>query len=443
MSVVLVNSPLFRDKKPNHDPDDFLPPIGLGYIASQLIENGISCSVIDAVAENLSVEEIIEKLRSITPDFVGLNIFSTNLQITKEIVENIEFMTTFVFGGNAVQFLYQELLKWKTDNEMIAVIGDGELIMVDIAKREVKQNAFYQSASRSVYRVDHASIYFPMDISSIKLDHSLFRNELICNKVYELKEASIITSRGCIYNCAFCGAARKLNKHSPVRERNIESIIEELDALEKHYEELESIRVLDDLFLKNANHVKKAIEIFSVRKLQWRSMAHSMSFVHCTQEDIVRLKESGCYELFIGIESGSEKILKLIHKPNQIERIESIFEKLFMAGINVKGYFIYGFPGEEIEDAEKTYSLAVRLSNMAKKYNVFFRSSVFQFRPYHGTELYNYLHEKKILVEEIEEDQKLSIEIGRSQFNFTSGNYSNIPNDQLNQYIKRTIDLNF
>lgn len=132
MSVVLVNSPLFRDKKIEHDPDDFLPPIGLGYIATQLIEKGVPCLIIDAVAENLSVEELIEQLRSISPDFIGVNIFSTNLQITKELVERIEFTTTFVFGGNAVQFLYQELFEWRTNNEIIAVIGDGELIMVDI-----------------------------------------------------------------------------------------------------------------------------------------------------------------------------------------------------------------------------------------------------------------------------------------------------------------------
>ena len=321
------------------------------------------------------------------------------------------------------------------------------LTSVDIVKQGIKQDPeiiVRIPTDRLLYRVNNASIYFPEDISDINLDRSFFSNEPLRNKMNNLREASIITSRGCIYNCSFCGAARKLNKDSLVRERSSASIINELNHLEDIYGNLQSIRILDDLFLKNHQYIKKAIDIFSPRKnLTWRSMAHTMSFTRSSQEDINLLKESGCYELSIGIESGSEKILKMIHKPNQIDNIKEIFKRIFSAGINVKGYFIYGFPNEDIVDAEKTFSLALKLNDMALKYGVVFRTSVFQFRPYHGTELYNYLYEENLLIkEEMKEDLTLSKEIGRSQFNFNAGSYGNMSQDEISYFIKRTISLN-
>lgn len=443
MNILLINSPLFKDAKVDHKNDDYLPPIGLGYIATNLKINNIACTLIDAVSENISFDNLLQELNRIKPAFIGINIFSTNFIITKEIIECISFTTTFIVGGNAVQFLYKEIFDFSTSNEIFTVIGDGEMITVDIVKSELKEKPIETKENRYLYRVDNNSRYFPRDISNIQLDRNFFTNEPIKNKIYNLKEAAIVSSRGCIYNCAFCGAARKLNKNNDIRERNIKSIIDELDYLENLYDGLESIRILDDLFLKNNQCIEKASNIFLQKEnLKWRAMAHTMSFSKSTQDDINKLYKSGCYELSIGIESGSEKILKMIHKPNQISTIVHTFEKIFKAGINVKGYFIYGFPNEDIDDAEKTFSLASELKHIANKYNTNFRTSVFQFRPYHGTELYNYLYQTNLLYHEIQEDLNLSNTIGRSQFNFNAGNYANMEQSEINNFIKRTLDLN-
>ena len=443
LDILLINSPLFKDTKVDHRSDDYLPPIGLGYIATNLKLHNISCTLIDVVSENIPFTNLLQKINYFQPLFIGINIFSTNFSIAKEIIESISFETTFIVGGNAVQFLHKEIFDFNTSNDIFAVIGDGELITVDIVKSELKEKPIETNEKRYLYRVDNNSLYFPRDISNIQLDRNFFTNEPIKNKIYNLKEAAIISSRGCIYNCAFCGAARKLNKHNDVRERNIKSIIDELNYLENLYDGLESIRILDDLFLKNNQYIEKASNIFLQKEnLKWRAMAHTMSFSKSTQDDIDKLYKSGCYELSIGIESGSEKILKMIHKPNQTSSIIHTFEKIFKAGINVKGYFIYGFPDEDIDDAEKTFSLASELKNLAKKYNTKFRTSVFQFRPYHGTELYNYLNEQNLLFKTIKADDKLTNIIGRTQFNFVAGNYTKISQDQINYYIEKTMNLN-
>ena len=95
-------------------------------------------------------------------------------------------------------------------------------------------------------------------------------------------------------------------------------------------------------------------------------MAHVMTFNNVEKLVMDDLKKSGCNELFIGIESGSPKILGAINKTKSVEIILLNLTKVFKAGINMKGYFIYGFPNETIEDMEMTYQLAEKLKNLSK-----------------------------------------------------------------------------
>ena len=83
MKVILINSPIYNKKVA--DSEDYLPPLGLGYIATSLKENGIDVKIVDAVNSNLTVEEIVELISKDAPDFVGTNIFSINYELVKQI----------------------------------------------------------------------------------------------------------------------------------------------------------------------------------------------------------------------------------------------------------------------------------------------------------------------------------------------------------------------
>jgi anaerobic magnesium-protoporphyrin IX monomethyl ester cyclase len=257
-------------------------------------------------------------------------------------------------------------------------------------------------------------------------------------------EANIVASRGCIYNCSFCAAARSLNKSYPVRERNEASIISELTDIRQAYPEVKSIRVLDDLFLKNRGTVQKAANVFSHFSFQWRSMAHVQTFRDIDDTLMQELKASGCFELFIGIESGSPKILSQINKTKDVGTIVNNLTKVFRAGIHMKGYFIYGFPGETEADMEMTYQLALMLKEAAQTFGVNFRTSVFQYRPYHSSQIYHDLEAqgKNLEVMQIAPNEALSQLVGRQQFNFHSGNFSAVEYQIVESYIYRTIHLN-
>lgn len=440
MKGVIVNSPLFREENSQYN-EDSLPPLGLGYIASYLKKNNIAVELIDAVCSRISLNDLINIINEQQPEFIATNIFSTNYELVKEFVESINFKTHIIIGGLATKELYSEISDWSTSNQIDIVIGDGELITLDIINNKLKETPFYNCTSRRVFKINDKSAYFNNDISDLSLNRTFFKNEPV-----ELPngfiEANIVTSRGCIYNCTFCAAARIQNLEFPIRERSVASIINELNEIKSDYPQTNSIRILDDLFLKTKNNVINAIDIFSKFDFQWRAMANIKTFNQINPAETLGLKESGCSELFFGLESGSPKILSSIKKAINREVIIKNLTQLFKANINVKGYFIFGFPNETIEDMTLTYNLAYDIKNLSLKYGANFRTSVFQFRPYHGAEIFKELINKNKAIEPIRPNKELSNIIGRHQFNFHGENYSEACLDEIHSYICMTNKLN-
>ena len=149
-----------------------------------------------------------------------------------------------------------------------------------------------------------------------------------------------------------------------------------------------------------------------------------------------------CLELFIGIESGSPRRRRLIGKPADISKTWYVVTNLLDSGVAVKAYFIFGFPGEEEEEMQETYTLAYRLAEYAHQSLGRFHVAVFKFRPYHGTRLYNELVESGITPQELAEDLELAEMNGRNSYGFTGQNYSAVPTDRVNQMISLTLNLN-
>ena len=428
----LVNSPLFWDKTTS---EDSLPPLGQGYIATMLRKANVSVTLVDCVKEKIAATELIEKINKESPRYVGINIFTQNYQIVKNIAENININCTMFIGGQATKFLYKDIIKWEIKNTCIVIIGEGELIIPALYWGKCEQKPILKNDRIEVYHVNQNSKYYPEDISDISLDRTFFKDELMKNH-YGQSEVAIITSRGCIFDCAFCGGARSLNTDIKPRIRSQKSIENEINQLLKIYPMVESVRVLDDLFLRSRESVKTAIDIFSkYPALSWRGMAHILSIKGAT-EYLDKLKESGCKELFIGIESGSPSIRKKINKNGSCLDVLNVAKCILNAGIDLKGYFILGFPDETEQDFRDTLNLALKIKEIAKNARGNFRSSVFQFRPYHGTKLYNELIERNIMVPECVANENISVRIGRSSFNFSSGNYSKETEDVLNKYIE-------
>ena len=418
---ILFNSPIFWDA--TKEKEQYLSPLGLGYIATYLEKAGIDVTIVDCVKERKSVNDIVDFINKTHTDYIGINIFTQNYEMVKYIIESITITCDCFIGGQVVKSIYLDILRWNTQNRLNIIIGEGEFIIPALVSGRCKQIPEQENDQKVVYRVNKNSEYFPKDISNIFLNRKYLGNEIIYNH-YGEKEIAIITSRGCAFDCAFCGGAKSLNKDITTRIRTEESVITEIREILSAYPDIQSIRVLDDLFLRNGKSIDMTNNIFlKFPHLSWRGMVHVLSLAKDV-EKVKKLRRGRCRELFIGIESGSESVRRILE-----------------SGIDLKGYFIYGFPGETKEDFQKTYELASKIKEISTNTTGTFRTSVFQFRPYHGTQLYNEIVKSTGIIHECEFNQSISKFEGRSQFNFDFGNYSKEKDEILNQYIIKTQEL--
>ena len=435
---LLFNSPIFWDS--TNENEQYLPPLGLGYIATYLARAGINVEVIDCVKGRKSVSEIISIINKSHPEYIGFNIFTQNYEIVKHIFENIETNCVCFIGGQAVKSIYQEILQWNVKNSLNIIIGEGEFIIPQLVMENCIQQPEEQKGQKYVYRVNVDSPYFPKDISDVYLDRKYLGNEIIVNH-YGEKEIAIVTSRGCAFDCAFCGGAKSLNRDVTTRIRSEESVIQEIGEALLAYPYIKSVRILDDLFLRSRRSIDMANNIFShFSQLSWRGMVHVLSLSGAIDK-VKELRTGKCKELFMGIESGSETIRKRINKLGDIASILKVSREILQNGIDLKGYFIYGFPKETKEDFQKTYELASKLKDISINSPGTFRTSVFQFRPYHGTQLYNEILKEGGIIYGCKFNDSISRFERRSQFNFDFGNYSMESDELLNDYIIKTQEL--
>ena len=435
---ILFNSPIFWDA--TKEKEQYLSPLGLGYIATYLEKAGIDVTIVDCVKERKSVNDIVDFINKTHPDYIGINIFTQNYEMVKYIIESITITCDCFIGGQVVKSIYLDILRWNTQNRLNIIIGEGEFIIPALVSGRCKQIPEQENDQKVVYRVNKNSEYFPKDISNIFLNRKYLGNEIIYNH-YGEKEIAIITSRGCAFDCAFCGGAKSLNKDITTRIRTEESVITEIREILSAYPDIQSIRVLDDLFLRNGKSIDMTNNIFlKFPHLSWRGMVHVLSLAKDV-EKVKKLRRGRCRELFIGIESGSESVRRKINKLGTIDDIITVSKAILESRIDLKGYFIYGFPGETKEDFQKTYELASKIKEISTNTTGTFRTSVFQFRPYHGTQLYNEIVKSTGIIHECEFNQSISKFEGRSQFNFDFGNYSKEKDEILNQYIIKTQEL--
>jgi anaerobic magnesium-protoporphyrin IX monomethyl ester cyclase len=438
MDVLLINTPIFGTSQ---DPDsgDSVPPIGMGYIYTQLIHSGYECQFVDAYAQGLLQDEILKTINESDAEYIGLNIFSSNLLIVRWLVGNVEFPRKFFLGGPAARALISEVENWNPNGSITLIAGEAELMLPEIIRHP--ELAEKHSSKLNIVDVTPKSPFYPSDIDR-PLDRSIFKNEPVHREDLDLVESHIIASRGCCYDCAFCTAAKSLNPQIKPRYRTYDSLAKEIEIIRKSHPETNCIRVLDDLFLRGQDSIKLAIKLFTESKLHWRRMAHINTFHNLPSRWLEDIKKSGCRELFVGIESGNDETLKHIRKPFSVNTASKTVSRILDAQIAVKCYFILGFPGETESAARNTVTLASRLRAYADKKCVQFRISPFQFRPYHGTTLRDEIVKKGRTITQIQNRADISNTGTVNPFDCISEVYAEYDQHTLDNYMMELKRLN-
>ncbi|OGZ18937.1 MAG: hypothetical protein A2175_02290 [Candidatus Nealsonbacteria bacterium RBG_13_42_11] len=251
-----------------------------------------------------------------------------------------------VFGGPHPSALPDLVLK---DNSIDVVVkGEGEKAILKI----VEDTSKGLNISKQIYQFDYIK-----DIDNIPYpDRKAIKNERNIEQAYAdngIRITSILSSRGCPFGCSFC-CSRCVWGRVP-RLRSAPNILNEFEYLIKEWK-IEFIKFADDTFTISKQRVIDFCKLKLEKgiKTPYGVNAHINTV---DEESLKYLAESNCQELWYGVESGSPKILKDMHKNTTLDRIKEIFKLTKEYGIKTRAYFLLGTPNETIEDIKMTENL--------------------------------------------------------------------------------------
>ena len=374
--IVLFNSSTITRRRDQIEVVEPHLKVGVASLASFLREQDFDVSIIDPQVEGLNLEKTVKKILSFNPDIVGFSPYTVEIMDASMIAASIknkrESVRTVVGGPHASALPVETLKEFKSFD--MAVVGEGELTLKEIAEGKEPEEI-----KGLVYRKKDGSIELNPPRPPLK---PLDRLPYPAWDLYDLKKYGSDVSlpveplRGCPYSCIFCyrTLGRKVRYKSPSR------IVDEIEYMMNNFG-ISSFRFLAGTFPLSKKHAMKVFEEIIRRRLKIKWSA-STRVDTLDQELLEMMKESGCEELQIGVESGDPEILSLCGKGIKPEDAERVFKLCKKVGIKAGANFILGLPGETQETIQRTKLLAFKLLRYASGIN--FAILV----PYPGTDVY-------------------------------------------------------
>ena len=328
------------------------PTLGLLYISSYLKAQGHAISVFDATFQTLA--DFDARLGAERPSVVGIY---TNLMTKFNVLKMMACCRAagakIVLGGPESAMYAEEYLERGAD---VIVVGEGELTMAELLSKELTD---LPSVAGIVFRRDDGTVVrnpprpyikdldalpFP-DRDAIDMD----RYVQVWRKHHGMGSVSLICARGCPFHCEWCSHAVYGKSH---RRRSPANVAAELEMLIARYRP-DQVWYADDVFTIHRKWFLQYAALLKERRLKIPFECISRS--DCLSEDVVReLGEIGCYRLWLGAESGSQRVLDAMHRGIQVEDVQAKAKLLQRHGIQVGMFIMLGYDGETVSDIEAT-----------------------------------------------------------------------------------------
>ncbi|MBF0405915.1 MAG: B12-binding domain-containing radical SAM protein [Candidatus Riflebacteria bacterium] len=360
MKVVLIHGKYFNSWE----------ALGLAYIGAYLKANMENIEIDFYQGCFDSIDTIISGCRG--ADFVAFSCttptFPFALNVSSELKKIFPSIKTVV-GGYHPSAAPNEC---QLDNIDHVIIGEGEAAMLDLLKASQEKVIMGRT-------MDFCELPWP--------DRELIKNERNIQVAYrdnKKRITSFQSHRGCPFMCKYCadGYFKVLygsSKEAPVRYRSVGDLLDEMQHVAKEYK-LDLMKFTDPTWNTNINWVKE----FCKEKIRRNFSVPFYPNIHagvCTEEMFQLMAEANCYEIAVGIESGSQKILDQIGKGTTVEKIKNSVMLAKKAKLLVRGYFILGMPEENEEDLMQTEKLAEELELDEYGFTILC--------PYPGTQMYD------------------------------------------------------
>ncbi|MDD5672987.1 MAG: radical SAM protein [Chitinivibrionales bacterium] len=391
MSPVLLIYPFF---KPRRDRSRFrFPPLGLGYIAGVLQHAGIEVTILDCTF--LSRAEAMDQALTLKSDIVGIYCMVSMLDDCRLFAKHLRAQTGLLVAGGPLPTIHPGLFKEHFD---VVVCGEGEQTMRELVAAYASGMNLGQVSGVIIGEKSSAQSHSPGSPPQITAPRPFIKDldtipfparKLLPNasyqaygkKKYGYSITTVMSSRGCPYQCEFCS---NVVFGGSYRERSPGNVVDEIEeVLKLGYDR---ISFADDVFTMKPERVLKICEEIRRRdlKFEWECLGRVDAINYSLA---AAMKAAGCRRIYFGIESGNNAMLTLMRKGITTEQARGAVEAAHAAGLEVGAFFILFYPGDTNQTVLQTLHFALSLPldylGLSMPY------------PLPGTELYKRVSDRK------------------------------------------------
>lgn len=367
IKVLLVTPPLPGGFGYKETLERIEAPLGLLYIAALLEKEKIDVSVLDAFVLKLSDCETLKEIKERNADIIGITATSDTMDRAVDLAKSIKgagINSLLVLGGPHVTALPVKTLKdypWFD----LGVVGEGEYTFLELVKsyqdkkpfKDIKGIVYRDKESGAIILNDKREPIKNLDELPLPARHlvDVSRYRTAPTEYNRHPCFSIITSRGCPYNCIFCSNlfGKAVRTHSP------EYVIKEIEELVNVYG-AKCLRIVDDLFTFDKKRIIKICDLLIAKKIDvtWSCEARAD---YIDEELLKKMRRAGCWAVGFGVEAGNSRVLESIHKNVSLEKIEHAVKLTKKCKIAPRGFFIIGHPLDTKETIRETIDFAKKL----------------------------------------------------------------------------------
>ena len=376
-----------------------MPPVGILSVAAYLLERGHDVDVLNArgPVNQTGEGDIVRSISSSRPDMVGFTATTSGFYDAYRQAETIKRVfphTTIVFGGVHVSALREKILESFPCIDFL-VTGEGEKAMAALAEGaspETIQGLVFRSGTEVVCNGLRTDLCVLDDLpfpAYRKLEGFPGDYEMPLFNYPRSPGATIISSRGCPYQCSYCD--RSVYQRS-FRFNSAAYLHEHMTYLKREFN-IRHIFFYDDLFTFHRKRIEEFCRLLSKKPLGM-TFNCAVRLGHVDDDLLEMLKHAGCWMVSLGIESGDPELLGR-HKSNvDLEEMKQTVRQIQRKGLRAKGLFMMGLPGETEESIQRTADFVeeLGLDDM----------NVTKFTPFPGAPIYKTIHDEGVFHEDWE-----------------------------------------
>lgn len=399
-NILLIEAPYSYASAGNEVVGKYFP-LGIGYLASYVRQFGYSVKIFQPSVEESYDKELKGIISSFAPSLIGISVMTPSYPRAVEIcnmIKEIDKNIVTVLGGHHISAVGNEVMD-QSPNTDFSIMGEGELTLHELLQAHESENPEFGVINGLVWRENgkvrvNSARELIEDINTLPLP----ARDLVDMDKYRLhsyidfgtKSATMVTSRGCPYKCAFCSSW--LTMGAKYRFRSVESIMAEIRELVARG--IDHIVFEDDTMALKRNRIEAICDAMI-------EMPNSPTWYCLTRVDTMdyklamKFRAAGCKMVNFGIESGSPEILKLIGKKISLDRAVETIAACRKAGLRTQCSFIVGFPIDTDNTMAMTYDIAKKIDPTIAIF--------FPLTPYPGTRMFDEFLDKSLTPRSVED----------------------------------------